>query len=217
MDKLKKVLSGQDTEDRGGLAEVSAPRAAVARARRGLGGAGLLAVGRSRTSRISWEAALLFPSYPPPPTVSHPRPGPRAERPRSLCRRSPGAASGLRLRRLFTSVLRPIPPPTPARGGAALGRNSDTRLGEGASGGGATSPAGAGGPSSSAAAPGGSWPPSRPVEVVGVRLTPGPSSSPCCVRCLRRETLDARGRGRIRFLGVHEDSADSRAVRLLFD
>lgn len=27
MDKLKKVLSGQDTEDRGGLAEVSAPPA----------------------------------------------------------------------------------------------------------------------------------------------------------------------------------------------
>lgn len=29
MDKLKKVLSGQDTEDRGGLAEVSAPPAAA--------------------------------------------------------------------------------------------------------------------------------------------------------------------------------------------
>lgn len=37
MDKLKKVLSGQDTEDRSGLSEVSADRAA----------------------RISWKAALL--------------------------------------------------------------------------------------------------------------------------------------------------------------
>lgn len=37
MDKLKKVLSGQDTEDRSGLSEVSADRAAG----------------------ISWKAALL--------------------------------------------------------------------------------------------------------------------------------------------------------------
>lgn len=41
MDKLKKVLSGQDTEDRSGLSEVSA----------------------AEEARISWKAALL-PSLP---------------------------------------------------------------------------------------------------------------------------------------------------------
>lgn len=123
MDKLKKVLSGQDTEDRGGLAEVSAP-----------------AAGRCEpggTSRLSWKAA------PPSCVVAAAgcAPTPRSPR-RHRCRAGPSAPGGRPWRALLPGAPSALPAPAAHSRGRRRSRNPGTPARAGAVPGGPPSPAG---------------------------------------------------------------------------
>lgn len=192
MDKLKKVLSGQDTEDRGGLAEVSAPPAAAGL--RGAWGARWLAGGSraglqgflESSSPCTRSPAAIIPSLPSPPR--RPIPGRAPPDPRAPSARAPGA--GRALAPAAGCLLVPCAP-SPRTQRPALERNPRNfcegrrRPGDVAAGWGGWGPGrpGGGGPGAAPALQpgrrgarrwaGGSALPSRPGEVVGVTLPPG--------------------------------------------